>query len=301
MDDWHDWDYSGDGVSIPNWPDGPALPQREILSRVAAAFRRVVIDWTEGDQWTDYRISKLVEIGSHSVVVENERALRGKWALVSVADAAGPDAAWVRFFTTPHDEGFELHYEPSGAEAACRALARKLAEVLGYEFATEEELAAKEEAERPPPSDSLMHRDLFPIPDAEGRVPTPIGCLSTEELLQRVARRFPLAVIDRERADQWIRAGADSRAAQVGSPTDPSVERHLAMVGRVAHVTIRDAVGGPQFSFFLLPQPTVIKIDYERPEDREACRPLLAALVQELPDFHHMTENEDIESEDLDD
>ena len=71
--------------------------------------------------------------------------------------------------------------------------------------------------------------------------------------MRRVADRFPLAVIDRERGDRIVRAGADKIAALVGSPTDPSVERHLALVGRVAHVTIRDAVGGPQFSFFLYP------------------------------------------------
>jgi hypothetical protein len=58
---------------------------------------------------------------------------------VSVADATGPDAAWVRFYATPDTESLDLHYEPHGALAACRALALKLAEALGYEFATEDD------------------------------------------------------------------------------------------------------------------------------------------------------------------
>ena len=48
MDEWSDWE-SGDTVGIPNSSDGPGLPQREVLQRVAGAFRRVIIDWTEGD------------------------------------------------------------------------------------------------------------------------------------------------------------------------------------------------------------------------------------------------------------
>jgi hypothetical protein len=135
----------------------------------------------------------------------------------------------------------------------------------------------------------------------EGRLPTAKGFPSTEELLRRVANRFPLAVIDLERGDRIVRAGADSMAALVGNPTHPGIERHLATVGRVAHVTIRDAVGGPQFCFFLSPNTAGINIEYERPQDREACRPLLKALVAELADYTHMTQGLDIESEKLDD
>jgi hypothetical protein len=293
----NEWSFSesGDSVNMLNWPDGPRLPQREILRRVAAAFRRVVIDWAEGDRWAEARISKAAEVYS-GFLLEAEQALRGTSVLVSVADAAGPDAAWVRFYMTPDTESLELHYEPPGAEAACRALARKLAEVLGYEFAAYEDSLAEEECPR---SDFLIHRDF--LPNAEGRLPTAKGCLPTEELLRRVANRFPLAVIDRERGDRIVRAGADQLAALVGSPTDSSVARHLALVGRVAHVTIRDAVGGPQFSFFLSPNPTGIQIEYERPQDREACRPLLKALVAELADYYHMSQDLDIESENLDD
>jgi hypothetical protein len=121
-------------VSMPNWPHGPTLEQHEILRRVAAGFRRVVIDWAEGDRWAEARIRKATDIGWSGLLLEAEQALRGHSVLVSVADAAGSDAAWVRFYMTPDTSGFELCYQPSGAEAACRALALKLAEVLGYEF-----------------------------------------------------------------------------------------------------------------------------------------------------------------------
>jgi hypothetical protein len=294
VSDWYD-SVSGDIVGIHNWPDGPRLGQHEVLRRIAAAFRRVVIDWTEGDRWAEARISKAAEVYS-GFLLEAEQALRGTSVLVSVADAAGPDAAWVRFFMTPDTESFELQYEPPEAEEACRALALKLAEALGYEFSRWED-----DQDSPPvlPHDTLMHRDLWP--DAEGRLPPAKGCLPTEELLRRVADRFPLAVIDHERGDRIVREGADSLAALHGSPTDPAVERRLALVGRIAHVTIRDAVGGPQFGFFLFPQPTVIRIEYERPQDRQACRPLLKALVAELADYLHMNQSLDTEPENPDD
>jgi hypothetical protein len=133
MGEWSDWE-SGDTVGIPNWPDGPMLPQREVLRCLAGAFRRVVIDWTEGDRWVEARISAATEIGYPAGLLAAEHALRGQAVLVSVADAPGPAAAWVRFYLTPDTECLDLHYEPPGAQAACQALGRKLAEALGYEF-----------------------------------------------------------------------------------------------------------------------------------------------------------------------
>jgi hypothetical protein len=132
VSEWSDWE-SGDSVNMPNWPHGPSLDQHEILRRVAAAFRRVVIDWAEGDRWAEARISKAAEVYS-GLLLEAEQDLRGTSVLVSVADAAGPDAAWVRFIMTHDTSGLELHYEPPGAEDECRALARKLGDILGYEF-----------------------------------------------------------------------------------------------------------------------------------------------------------------------
>jgi hypothetical protein len=131
--------------------------------------------------------------------------------------------------------------------------------------------------------DSLVYR--HPGPHVEGFLPP-------AELLQRVTNRFPLAVIDRERGDRIIREGVD-RLAELMSPTDTIVDHHRALIGRVAYVTIRVGAGRPQFGFLLYPHPTVIEIDYERPEDRDACRPLLEALAAEL--------EYDIESEDLED
>ncbi|MDY3555948.1 hypothetical protein R5W24_005094 [Gemmata sp. JC717] len=137
MGEWSGWE-SGDSVGMPNWPHGPTLDQHEILRRVAAAYRRVVIDWTEGDRWVDARIAAWEKQEGPPVILAAERALRGRTVLVSVADAAGPGAAGVRFYMTPDTASLDLHYEPPGAEPACRELGRKLAEVLGYEFATDD-------------------------------------------------------------------------------------------------------------------------------------------------------------------
>lgn len=134
MDEW--FEESGDSVDRPDGPHGPSLDPHEVLRRVAVGFRRVAIDWAEGDRRAEARIRKAVESGYRGLLLESEEALRGQTVLVSVADAAGPDAPWVRFYMTPDTGGFELHYEPKGAETACRALARKLAEVLGYELTT---------------------------------------------------------------------------------------------------------------------------------------------------------------------
>ena len=118
--------------------------------------------------------------------------------------------------------------------------------------------------------DSLEHRD--PDPDVEGYLPP-------AELLRRVADRFPLAVIDRERADRLVRAAADGLVRLGLPPTDSLVQDQRSLAGRVAYVTVREREGGPRFGFFLYPHPTVIDIDYDRPEDRAACRPLLEALA----------------------
>ena len=133
MSGWSDWEESGDIVGIRNSPDGPRVPQYEVLQRVAGAFRRVVIDWTEGDRWVEARIAAWTRPGASPIILEAEHALRGRAVLVSVADEPGPDAAWVRFYMTPDTEFFELRYGPVALEA-CRALANKLAETLGYEF-----------------------------------------------------------------------------------------------------------------------------------------------------------------------
>ncbi|MBM3983435.1 MAG: hypothetical protein FJ304_24835 [Planctomycetes bacterium] len=132
-------------------------------------------------------------------------------------------------------------------------------------------------------TDCLIHRD--PDPDAEGYLPP-------AELLRRVATLFPLAIIDRERGDRVIRAEADN-LARLMNPTDRLVELHRQAVGRVAYVTIRDATGGPQFGFLLRPRPTMIEIEYERPGDRQVCRPLLESLAVALAEYDILTEDLD--------
>ena len=132
----HDWlqGVSGDCVHAPDRP-GAEVAQAEVLRRVAVGFRRVVIDWPEGQRWAEARAAKAAEFGYRGFLLEAEQALRDESVLVSVADAAGPDAAWVRFYLTADAGLLELHYEPAGAVPACRALAGKLAGLLGYEFA----------------------------------------------------------------------------------------------------------------------------------------------------------------------
>jgi hypothetical protein len=132
LDEWYNFE-SGDSVCAADRP-GAAIEQVEILRRVAAGFQRVNIDWTEGDRWVERRIVKAVEVGYGGFLLEAEHALRGRSVLVSVADTAGSDAVWLRFYMTPDTGGFELNYRPASATSAGRVLAIKLAELLGYEF-----------------------------------------------------------------------------------------------------------------------------------------------------------------------
>ena len=113
--------------------------------------------------------------------------------------------------------------------------------------------------------DALLYRSADPLVGG--------GYLPPDELLRRVAARFPFAVIDRERGDQFVRDGT-ARLAEV-SAHDVVLNDWRALEGRVAYVTIRGEAGGPQFEFFLTPNPSLIEIEYERPENRDACRPLL--------------------------
>lgn len=130
--------------------------------------------------------------------------------------------------------------------------------------------------------DCLVFRS--PEPDEEGFVPP-------AELLRRVADRFPYSTIDRDRGDQWIQAAADEMVTLGLPPTDTLVVNHRALVGQVAHVTVREKVGGPQFGFFVLPQPTVIDIEYDQPEHRELCRPLLEELCATLAEYDLQTDD----------
>jgi hypothetical protein len=130
--DWSNW-QTGDCVFAPGLAP-PGLEQAEVLRRVAASFRRVVIDWPEGDRWVDARVAKAVEIGYNGFLLEAERSLRGHSVLVSVADEPGPNATWLQFYMTSDAGMLELHYEPASAIHAGRALAGKLAALLHYQF-----------------------------------------------------------------------------------------------------------------------------------------------------------------------
>jgi hypothetical protein len=137
--DWDNW-HNGDCVCVPDSAE-TALPVQDVLGRIAVGFRRASVDWLEGDRWVQARIAKHTEFGSHELIMQAERNMLGNALLVSVADEAGPNAAWVRFCITRWDAGImELHYEPPD-DPRCRSLARKLAEVLGYEFHPWEEIA----------------------------------------------------------------------------------------------------------------------------------------------------------------
>jgi hypothetical protein len=130
--EWASW-YSGDCVRAPD-RHGGEVEQAEVLRRVAVGFRRVIIDWPEGDRWAEARVAHGTAVGFGGGLLDLERALRGRSVLVSAADAAGPEAAWVRFYMTPDTGLLELGYQPPSAVAEGRALAAKLAGLLGYEF-----------------------------------------------------------------------------------------------------------------------------------------------------------------------
>jgi hypothetical protein len=72
VDEWSDWE-SGDFLHAADKPDAE-VPLDEVLQRVAVGFRRVVIDWCEGDRWVDWRITKHIEVGSPPVIMEAEHA-----------------------------------------------------------------------------------------------------------------------------------------------------------------------------------------------------------------------------------
>jgi hypothetical protein len=138
--DWSNWE-SGDCIYAPDL-ETPPLEQAEVLRRIATGFRRVVIDWPEGDRYVDARLARAIDVGYSGALLEAERNLRGRTVLVSVAEESGPDATWLKFLM-PSDDGYvemmALHYEPLNATFAGRALADKLAALLGYQFETADE------------------------------------------------------------------------------------------------------------------------------------------------------------------
>lgn len=131
-------DVSDEYVHVPGVDeDLVPLDQAEVLRRVATGFRRIEINWFEGERYAEARIAQGIEVGMPERLRQLDVALfRGRTALVSVADATGADAAWVRFYLTPHPQLLELYSDPASAVPAGRAVARKLAELLGFEFAS---------------------------------------------------------------------------------------------------------------------------------------------------------------------
>ena len=122
--------------------------------------------------------------------------------------------------------------------------------------------------------------------------------MPVKEVLRRIAARFPLAVVDRERGDRIVR---ERLARLVELSAHPVILNDCrALEGRVAYVTIRTEVGGPQFGFFVMTQTTVFEIEYEQAEDRNACRPLIEALAEAL-EYDIVTEefvHDDLEGKD---
>lgn len=120
--------------------------------------------------------------------------------------------------------------------------------------------------------------------------------LPVEEVFRRITAQFPLAVVDRERGDRIVR---EQLARLIELSAHPVIlEDWRTCEGRVAYVTIRKEVGGPQFGFFVMPQTTMFEIEYARAEDRDACRPLLEVLAEAL-EYDILTE--DVAGEDLED
>ena len=128
--------------------------------------------------------------------------------------------------------------------------------------------------------DALIHRG--PKKYVESWMPM-------DEVLRRITARFPLAIVDRERADQKVR---DHIAELIRLDAHTVVlEDWKAMEGHVAYVTIREDTNGPRFHFFLTERPTSFDIDYDREEDRDVCRPLLEALEEALGEYELVSED----------
>lgn len=112
-----------------------------------------------------------------------------------------------------------------------------------------------------------------------------------DDVLRRVAARFPLAVVDRERGDRMVR---DHSADLISLDAHAVVlENWKAMEGHVAYVTIRENADGPRIHFFLTERPTSFDIEYDREEDRDNCRPLLDSLVETLGEYDLVTDDPD--------
>src|SRR5436305_1502391 len=94
---------SGDFVGT-NLPEGQWLTAEDVLTRIATAFRHVVIDWEEGERKAQARFAKAVEVGYDGVLLESEKYLLGRTVFVAIAEGIGNAATWVRFYLTPHPE-----------------------------------------------------------------------------------------------------------------------------------------------------------------------------------------------------
>lgn len=128
--EWADWE-SGDCVFAPDRPDAILHPD-EVIRRVALGFRQVAIDRAAGDRWAEARVEAAERAGYRGLLLDAERALVGRVALVSASDGC---CVWVRFHLTADAGCLELHYDPPEALGGGRRVAVQLARLLGYEFA----------------------------------------------------------------------------------------------------------------------------------------------------------------------
>jgi hypothetical protein len=135
--EWTNW-YSGDAIGSDS--EGSARPLSELIGKIAMGFRHVVFNWSEGDRWAEARIAAWKNMKGPPLIMQLEEGLRGHTVHVSIADQADTDSPTVCFFLTPDTCVFELHYEPPGREAECRAMAIRLAEKIGYGFSPLEDL-----------------------------------------------------------------------------------------------------------------------------------------------------------------
>lgn len=117
--------------------DDMGVPVADVLRRVAVAFRWVSIDWPAGDRYVEARLEESVKWYSGEML-ELEKQLHGRTAFVAVAD--DPGVVQLQFLIVRFANILELHYEPRTAIVEGRTLANKLAELLGYEFHSAEEL-----------------------------------------------------------------------------------------------------------------------------------------------------------------
>src|SRR4051812_49186756 len=92
---WLDW-CSGEYLVAPSYEK--VVPQFGILNVVSNQFKRVSIDWLEGNRWVDVRIAHGISLGFAGALLDAELALKDNTVYVALSDAERDQLGSIRFF-----------------------------------------------------------------------------------------------------------------------------------------------------------------------------------------------------------